>query len=186
MSEADRTRWDKKWASRPDDVFQPHPLLAEKPHLLAGGRALDLACGRGQNAIWLAQHGYEVLGVDISGAALETAVAASREQGVAQRVRFERNDLDHWLFPEGAFDLICVFRFLERRLFPGIRAGLRPDGLIFYSTRHLGALDRNPDANPAYLLGRGELQAEFADWRILYYEEGPEDANLIAAKPGPS
>lgn len=184
MSEADRKRWDEKWAARPDDLLHPHPLLAENAHLLDGGRALDLACGRGQNAIWLALHGYEVLGVDISGRALGAAMEVAREQEVARLVRFERVDLDRWPIPEAAFDLICVFRFLERRLFPAIRAGLRQDGLIFYSTRHVGALDRNPEANRAYLLGFGELRVAFGDWRILYYEEGPEDAGLIAVKPG--
>jgi tellurite methyltransferase len=184
MSEADRKRWNEKWDARADDLFCPHPLLVQNAHLLAGGRALDLACGRGQNAIWLALHGYEVLGVDISGRALEAAEEAAREEAVAKLVHFERVDLEHWPIPRTAFDLICVFRFLERRLFPAIRAGLRPDGLIFYSTRHLGALDRNPKANRAYLLGYGELRVEFGDWRILHYEEGLEDAGLIAVKPG--
>jgi SAM-dependent methyltransferase len=183
MSEDDRQRWDEKWASRPDDLFRPHPLLTANAHLLAHGRALDLACGRGQNAIWLAQQGYDVLGVDISSNALAAALTASREYGLEKRVRFERVDLDDWDIPEAAFDLICVFRFLDRRLFPGIRAGLRPNGLLFYSTRHVGALRRNPGANRDYLLSSGELRAEFGDWRIMQYEEGPEDAGLIAVKP---
>jgi tellurite methyltransferase len=185
MSEADRQRWDKKWATRPDDAFRPHPLLTGNSHLLTRGRALDLACGRGQNAIWLAKHGYDVLGVDISDRALDVATAESRGYGLRERAHFERVDLDDWDIPETAFDLICVIRFLDRRLFPGIRAGLRPNGLLFYSTRHVGALRWNPSANRAYLLSPGELQAIFRDWRILHYEEGSEDASLIAMKSTP-
>ena len=180
MSEADRQRWDEKWAARPEDDLRPHPLLAENTHLLTGGRALDIACGRGQNAIWLAERDYEVLGVDISRKALGAAAACARERGLEERIRFERVDLDDWELPGSAFDLICVFRFLDRRLFSAIRAGLRPGGLLFYSTRHTGALRRNPEANKAYLLAPGELRAAFEGLRLVHYEEGREDAGLIA------
>lgn len=180
MSEADRRRWDKKWAARPEDDLRPHPLLAENTHLLTGGRALDVACGRGQNAIWLAERGYEVLGVDISQNALDAAAAYASERALEERIRFARVDLDDWEIPASAFDLICVFRYLDRRLFSAIRAGLRPHGLLFYATRHTGALRRNPRANKAFLLSPGELREAFEDLRLVHYEESQENAGLIA------
>jgi SAM-dependent methyltransferase len=185
MSEDDRQRWERKWAARSDESFRPHPLLTGNAHLLGRGRALDVACGRGQNAIWLAQRGYEVLGVDISDFALAEAAAEATGRGLAEHIQFERVDLDNWMIPAAAFDLICVFRFLDRRLFPAIRAGLRPEGLLFYSTRHIGALRQNPEANTAYLLGSGELLAEFSDWCIVHHEEDRQDASLIAVKTTP-
>ena len=184
MSRQDKERWDKKWALAGDESFLPHPLLTSNAGYLTGGEALDLACGRGQNAIWLGRMGYRVLGVDISQVALQAARAAAADQGLSDRVRFQQADLDAWLPPPDSFDLICVFRFLERKLFGPIRDGLRPGGLVYYSTRHLGALARHPSATEAYLLRPGELAAVFSDWQLLYDRQGVDDAELIARKPG--
>ncbi|UCG22852.1 MAG: methyltransferase domain-containing protein [Chloroflexota bacterium] len=189
MSQQDRDRWNNKWASAGDDTYLPHPLLIENAGYLTGGEALDLACGRGQNAIWLGRQGYRVLGVDISPVALQFAQSEAAAQELTHRVSFQIVDLDAWLPPPNSYDLICVFRFLDRRLFGPIREGVRSGGLVFYSTRHLGALDRHPSATEAYLLRPGELAVAFSDWHILHEHEGAEDAELIARKPlknGPS
>jgi 2-polyprenyl-3-methyl-5-hydroxy-6-metoxy-1,4-benzoquinol methylase len=69
------------------------------------GRALELGCARGDDAIWLARQGWKVTGVDISEAALEAARLAAAAQGVAAGVQFERHDLAE-SFPEGTFDLV--------------------------------------------------------------------------------
>ena len=183
MSREDKERWDKKWSSAGDERYSPHPLLTSNARYLTGGEALDLACGRGQNAIWLGRHGYRVLGVDISRVALGAAAAEAAAQGLSDRVRFEAVDLDSWSPPPDAFDLICVFRFLDRKLFGPIRDGIRPGGHICYSTRHLGALARHPSATEAFLLRPGELAAVFSDWQILHDHEGAEDAELVARKP---
>lgn len=182
MSEADQDRWDRKWSAFAGKTFQPHPLLTEHPQLLTGGTALDLACGMGQDAIWLAHHGYRVIGVDISRVALEIARSNAIDQGVEKDLLFVNADLNHWFMPLNAFDLICVFRFLDRCLFPAIRDALRPGGLLFYNTRHQGLCCRDPGANPEYLLVQGELRNAFGDWLILYYREGLENAGLIARK----
>ncbi len=182
MSKGDKQRWDGKWSSMDGGNYDPHPLLTQNHLLLTGSNALDLACGRGQNAIWLAQRGYSVQGVDISSVALTAARAQAKTRGVSRRIRFIQADLDAWGIPPNAFDLICVFRYLERSLFPSIRQALRLGGLLFYSTRHVGALRKHPGANPAYLLQPGELKETFAGWRILHYVERPENTDLIARK----
>lgn len=182
MSEEDQDRWDKKWSALAAKTFRPHRLLGEHAQLLSGGTALDLACGPGQNAVWLAGYGYRVIGVDISRVALRKARDSAIDQGVADNILFVNADLDHWPLPVDALNLICVFRFLDRSLYPAIRAALRPDGLLFYSTRHFGIRHRDPDANPDYLLAPGELEDVFGDWSILHYREGSENADLIAQK----
>ena len=181
MSRQDKERWDKKWAEA-GGSYSPHPLLVDYSTYLKGGEALDLACGRGQNAVWLAELGYRVLAVDISPVALQAAQAQAAARGVAERARFEVVDLDAWSLPGNSFDLVAVFRFLDRRLFGPIRDGLRPGGLLYYSTWHLGALARHPRANEAFLLRPGELAEAFAGWQILHDKEGPVDAQLIAQK----
>jgi SAM-dependent methyltransferase len=183
MSREDRLRWDEKWTELCEEPFRPHSFLAGKRDLLSGGDALDLACGRGQNSIWLAQVGYRVLGVDISPVALKIARNRAISRGVDDQTRFQLADLDQWPIPEKAFDLICVFRFLDRRLFPAIRYGLRDGGLLFFCTRHSGVLKGKPGANNNYLLRSGELASTFSDWHILHDREDDEVAYFVARKP---
>jgi len=173
-------RWDQKWTENDGKPFAPHPLLLKNEALLSGGRALDLACGLGQNSVWLAGLGYQVVGVDISGVALTIALSQANKRVLSDRVVFAQMDLDQWSLPTNMFDLICVFRFLNRRLFPEIKTGLRPGGLLFYSTRHIGILKRQPAANRDFLLEPGELFSEFSDWEIIHYEEGKDNEQLIA------
>lgn len=187
MTEEDRERWDAKWHSFTGESFKPHTLLTGHRELLTGiGKALDLACGRGQNTIWLASLGYSVLGVDISPVALSTAQTEAGKLDLGERVKFMQVDLDSWVPPRDVYDLICVIRFLDRRLFPALRNALKPGGLLFYATRHRGIISSIPDANPAYLLEPDELRAVFADWRIHHYLEGSFEVELIAEKPATS
>jgi tellurite methyltransferase len=151
-------------------------------HFLTGGDALDLACGRGQNAVWLAEQGYRVHGVDISEVGLELGRIEAARKGVSDLVHFQRVDLDTWQVPGLAYNLVCVFRFLDRRLFPAIRSSLRDQGLLFYGTRHVGLLQEQPEASEEYLLELGELKAEFSDWQVIYYSEGELSAELVAKK----
>lgn len=182
MGQEDRRRWDKKWTDSVGESYDPNPLLLRFQYLLKGGDALDLACGRGQNAVWLAKHGYRVHGVDISEVGLDLGRIEAAKKGVSDLVRFERVDLDKWQLPRQSYDLICVFRFLDRRLFPAIRSSLRQKGLLFYGTRHVGLLQKQPEASEDYLLDLGELNAVFSDWRVLYYSEGEVSADLVARK----
>lgn len=182
MSERDREHWDQKW----DDygpVADVNPMLLEHRRLLGRGVALDVACGLGQNAIWLARHDFVVLGVDISRVALRRAHLMVRAAGLARRACFAQVDLDHWSPAPATVDVICVFRFLDRSLIPALRDALNPGGLIFYATRHVGVLRRQPEANPDFLLKRGELPGLFAGWELLVSAEGAEDASIIARKP---
>ena len=96
---------------------------------------------------------------------------------------FAQADLDRWLPPYESFDLVAVFRFLDRDLYRPIRQTVRQGGLLFFETRHQGVRERLPDANPAYLLRLGELPEVFAEWDVLYYDEGSENARLVARKP---
>lgn len=83
---------------------------AQLPGILAGvvpGRALDLGCGEGGDAVWLAENGWQVKAVDISETAIGRAAAAADARGVRDRIEFERHDLSD-TFPVGTFDLISA------------------------------------------------------------------------------
>jgi SAM-dependent methyltransferase len=141
--------------------------------LLPAGRALDIACGTGRNALYLADLGWQVTAVDLS----EEAIAAlGRHPNVDARiVDLEQHE---YRIEPASFDLICDFYYLQRDLFPEIREGVRPGG-IFTGAIHLTG---------RFALNSGELRQEFAGWKILYYSETPEpgrartSASIIARR----
>jgi SAM-dependent methyltransferase len=85
------------------------------PERLAPGRAIDLGCGSGANSLYLAEHGFEVTGVDFSTTALAKATRAAKERGLGDRVRFVRGDLTETAIPgaEGPFDLLVDYGTLD-------------------------------------------------------------------------
>ncbi|MGW0548693.1 SAM-dependent methyltransferase [Streptomyces altiplanensis] len=89
----------------------PNPLLVREAGALEPGGALDLGCGEGGDALWLASRGWRVTGVDISATALERAATRAAEAGLAGQVAFEQHELGV-TFPEGSFDLVSA-QFLQ-------------------------------------------------------------------------
>lgn len=106
----DSHAWDERyggaelvWSAGPNQF-----LVEEVPGPApGGGRALDLACGEGRNAIWLAEQGWQVTGVDFSAAGLEKAARLARARGVD--VAWIRADVTRWEPPATGFDLVAVF-----------------------------------------------------------------------------
>jgi len=190
MSESDRERWNRKYAAGEGPAhFEPKEFLLERADLLAGGRALDVACGFGGNALYLAALGYHVDGVDISEVGLTQAHDAARERGLQNKIQFIQADIDRWWVPPARYDLILVFFYLNRGLMPRLAQGLRPGGLLFEANRNRRLLQTRPGFDPDYLLELGELRqmALDAGLEVIYFADGtPErdsDARLIARAP---
>ena len=186
--ESDRQRWDRKYAAGEGPAhFEPKPFLTRYHHLLGGGRALDVACGFGGNALYLASLGYRVDGVDASGFALGKARAEAARRGLS--LNLIQADLSHWWVPPGRYDLIVVFYYLNRVLMPALGSGLRPGGLLFQANRNLRFLAVRPGFDPGYLLQPGELGrlARAAGLEIVYASDSTPGENhnsrLIARKP---
>lgn len=180
---SDQERWDQRWQEKKDkEQRPPHPLLIQflDRRLVAGGRALDLACGIGQEAIWLARQGFRVDGVDISRVAIERGQEAAAAAGV--QVNFAQADLDEWSPEDQAYDLITCFRFLDRRLWSRLRGALKPRGWLVYLTFNIRRLGPQ-SMSPVYLLEIGELERTFADWRILEAGDAQDQSWIICQKP---
>lgn len=185
VSLADRQRWDARYEEMAAEAFPPpDPLLLQfaPPASPLRNRALDLACGRGQNGLWLAEQGFTVDLLDVSRVALTQARDEAGRRNL-RTLNFLYADLDATALETERYDLVCVFRFLDRELFPVLRAALRPGGRIFYETFHVGTLKQHPTFNPAFLLERGELEAQFSDWRVLRCFESDTVAQIVAIKP---
>lgn len=172
--DADRIKWDERY-SGPENFFSlgPSRLLADSLQqilsLIPGRRALDLACGEGRNSIYLAQHGFEVNGVDISPRGLERARRRAAEAGVS--VDFIEADLDQWR-PQGVYHLILNFNFLMRGLIPALVEVLAPGGVVLMETI-LDAPGLQGEHRKDYLLQPGELGRIFGQYQgeILLLEE---------------
>ncbi|MFN8378906.1 MAG: class I SAM-dependent methyltransferase [Anaerolineae bacterium] len=188
MSLGERQRWDQYFTEHAEAPFPaPDPLLLQytppaRIERNERSRALDVACGRGQNGLWLAEQGYSTDLIDVSRVALTRARDEAGRRGL-RTLNFLLTDLDTPVFEPESADLITVFRFLKRPLFPILRAALRPGGRIIYETFHTGYLHANPSFNAAFLLEPGELAAQFADWRVLRSVEGEHTAQVVALKP---
>ena len=167
MSRFDRDRWDKKYsAHNPNPSFAPDPLLEEHAYWLSGrGLALDLACGVGHNAMYLARRGFEVMAIDLSLTGLYCGRAALAGSGLP--VLFVAADLDDYMPAPGSFDLVTVFRFWSRALVPRIKSVLRPGGMLIYQTFNVNQLRQASHMRREYLLEPGELAGVFADLETL-------------------
>lgn len=100
--------WDGVHAARPAAADpQPNLRLTETVTGLPPGRALDLGCGAGGDALWLARRGWRVTAVDVSAVAVGRLAALARGHGLADLVTTERHDLAA-SFPRGRFDLVCA------------------------------------------------------------------------------
>ncbi len=168
----ERDSWDRRYRDAPDAPPSPAAVLRDYAHLLPSqGRALDLACGRGGNALLLARAGLAVDAWDLSAVAIGQLDAAAAREGLA--IATQVRDVVAEPPPPACYDAITVGYFLERRIAPAIAAALRPGGLLFYQTfgpERVG--DRGP-RNPAYRLETGELLRLFARLRVhLYREDG--------------
>lgn len=174
MTDSDRQRWDAKYTNResPREIV-PDDWLVECATPFSPGRALDLACGLGHNAIWLAERGWTVDAVDISPIGLKLA-SARAEQAHVSGLNWIAVDLDSFEPEPAGYDLVIVFRFLDRESVPAIvQTGLKPGGRLVYETFTTAQLERDDDhiQNPKYALHPGELPEMFPKFEVLTYRE---------------
>ena len=169
----DQKRWDKRFGRKEFALGRkPNPFLKRVIHLLPKGKALDMATGEGRNAVFLAQHGFEVDAVDISEKGLKKAGKLARETGV--KVNTLLVDLDGYQIEKDRYNLIANFYFLKRRLIPRIRNGLKKGGRVIFETYLLEhrELAAGGPRQAKYFLKPNELLRFFKDFRILFYREG--------------
>ncbi len=170
MKDTDRDRWDRKYAQKePPEVISPDSFLTLALHGLAPGRALDVACGFGDNAIAMARAGFDVTAIDVSPVGLARAMARARGAGVS--IDFIETGVEDFQYGQEVYDLVTVFYFLNRAIVPRLRQALRRGGHLLYKTYTVHELRYRPSLNREHLLEPDELRKLFSHGHVLLHEE---------------
>ncbi|HEY7693416.1 MAG TPA: class I SAM-dependent methyltransferase [Gaiellaceae bacterium] len=193
----EREDWNRRHGEAEGPLFgvEPNRFLAAEVAALAPGRALDLACGAGRNAVWLAERGWTVTGVDFSDVALEHARRLAEDRGV--EVEWVQADVREWAPAAAAFDLVAILYLQipvgERRVVHGrAAAAVAPGGTLLvvgHDRENLrsgtgGPKDVNVLLDADEVAGElGGLAIERAE-RVLRPVEGERDAidTLVRAR----
>jgi SAM-dependent methyltransferase len=181
VADDDRARWDARYAEvhsvATDSITLPEvfrPFVAQFP---SAGSALDVACGDGAAAVWLASRGMDVLGVDVSPVAVRRAAQLAAAAGVADRCRFVVADLDEGLPAGPRADVILCLAFRDARLDAEMTARLAPGGLLAAS-----ALSEVGGHTGRFRVAAGELDRAFGHLDVLASGEGDGRAWLLARR----
>ncbi|MGI9229510.1 MAG: class I SAM-dependent methyltransferase [Gammaproteobacteria bacterium] len=170
MNQPDREKWNRIYSEKSAHGTEAAAVLREQHWLLpATGRALDLACGRGANAILLAERGLQTWAWDIADTVIDELQQLSAQKKLA--IHAEQRDVCAQPPERDSFDVIVVTRFLERGILPAIAQALRPQGLLFYQTFIREKTTATGPDNPDYLLQANELLQTFSDLHTIYYME---------------
>jgi len=194
MQRDEKTLWNQKYREHSHTSLEPDPfLVSAHSEWLAGspaGIALDVAGGVGRHTLWLAERGWRVKLVDVSDVGIELArknIPGAYTLGPTALVQFETADLQTCRDPDHEqYDLILVFFYLQRELFPALVSALKPGGFLFYKTYTVDQRQfEGGPSHPMHLLQPNELLRAFASLRILHYHEsvqGKGVAELAAVK----
>ena len=171
--EKGRNNWDKLYSETDGAPAAVAAVLEENEHLLpATGEALEIACGRGANAIFLARKGLNALAWDTSSVAVEQINYRAKSESL--HLIAEVRDVVNEPPQSDSFDVIVVTHFLDRELAPRIVAALKENGLLYYQTFTRNRVSSRGPQNEDYRLADNELLNLFAGLKVLVYREEGE------------
>jgi dihydroneopterin aldolase len=179
----------------------PSRFVSQQLHRLPKGRLLDLACGSGRHALYLAGHGFEVEAIDSDAEKLAQLGVVAKQRHLpnitVKQVDLERTTEERPELPPNRYDAIVVCFYLHRPLFPWLIEALKPNGVLLYETFTIDNYFRHHHPRRwEFCLAHNELLRLTSALRVLSYDEGEHDggprigpvftAQLIAQKQGPS
>ena len=167
--EADKIKWNERYQK---STMPEHPsdILMQYKHLLRPQtKALDIACGNGRNLKFLAQNQIHSIGIDIAENALKLIPNNPY-------IQIFCTDLDHYILPFCAYDIILNFYFLNRKILSQIPDALRKNGLVFLET-FIEHSSYPTDIHPNKILQNDELESYFSNFDILHHQIKPIKRN---------
>jgi len=174
LTDADRTKWNERYREGAyEDRPHPSDLLRQWVERLPCGRALDVACGAGRNALFLAANGFAVDAVDIASEGLARGRRSAAERGLT--IHWIEHDLDRPLALPDDYALILVVRFLDLPLIHRLAQRLAPGGLLICEEHLRTEAEVIGPGNPAFRVAPGELRGAASGLEVLQYDEGVFD-----------
>jgi SAM-dependent methyltransferase len=160
----------------------PARWVTEHAQLLPrAGLALDVACGEGRHALWLAERGLTTMAIDRDEARVLRLAAEAARRGLSLRVQAADLEDRAFALAESSYDVIVVVHYLHRPLFPSLLVALRPGGVLVYETFTRAQAERGRPTNPAFLLEPGELFERVRALDVLASREGEFDGRMVAS-----
>lgn len=182
MSEADRTKWNQRYAEDSYRKTNPLKLLSDWLPRIPAGRALDVACGAGRNALLLAEAGFRVDAIDISAIGLKQLDAEARERGFS--VNCIEHDLDQPYAFATDYNLIVVLWYVNLPLIARLCACLAPGGYLVCEEHLRSEQEVIGPGNDNFRVAPGALRAAVSSLDLLLYEESVEataEGGLLAS-----
>lgn len=181
VSEEERLRWDERHRARGiapvEDVGLPSVFAGHESLVPTEGFALEIACGRGGAAVWLAKRGLRYLGIDVSAVAIDLARKLVESVSLEKRCEFIVHDLDLGLPETPPADVLLCHMYRNRSLNRLMVQRLNPGGVLFMAV--LSEVGGQPGRHTAK---RGELLQSFDELDVLAHGEGDGKAWLIGRK----
>ena len=191
MAIDEKSSWNQKYSKGSHSSLEPDPFLVSAyDDFFAGrppGTALDVAGGVGRHSIWLAERGWRVKLLDISEVGVRQAGENAKRTEMTGSISAEICDLNIMQdLGREQYDLVIVFFFLQRELFPALISALKPGGFLIYKTytteqKNFGG----GPSHPMFLLEPNELLRAFSSLRVFHYHETIQQkgvAELVARK----
>jgi tellurite methyltransferase len=170
VAELDREKWNKRYRGGAyAQRVHPSAFLEAWIDSIPVGRAIDIACGAGRNALYLAERGFEVDAVDISGDALERARETA--QRMSLDVNWLEHDLDERLELDTSYQLILIVRYVNLPLIRQLAANLAPGGFLVCEQHLVTEADVIGPSNPAFRVSPGDLVAAAEGLHVQHLEE---------------
>lgn len=178
-----KSQWDQRYSKRTYVYGKlPAKFLAENFDYLANATTiLDMGMGEGRNAVFLAQKGHQVTGIDISSVAIKKARQLAKENGV--RINTVVGTLNKYAIAKESFDAIICFYYVDRELVDKIYSWLKPGGILIYEAHTVSEFERlvnKKETKESYLKSQ-ELLSMFSKMKVLKYEEPLHEAHFRAS-----
>ncbi len=184
MSKLDREKWDQRYAEDSYRKNNPVTLVQDWLPEIPVGKALDVACGAGRNAIYLAHAGYRVDAIDISPEGLKKARKSAAQQ--ALEVNWIEHDLDQPIHFDTDYDLILVMWFVNLELITRLCACLSPGGYLLCQEHLVTDEEVIGPGSTSFRVAPGTLRESVKGLEVVLYEEsvdtGPEGERIASAR----
>jgi SAM-dependent methyltransferase len=175
MANRQKAHWDFEYEQGLPSLTKPDPFFVfayghfVEPSFPNAGAALDLACGLGRHALWLASRSWRVCGLDLS----EVAIKKLNHFALELNLNLDLfvGDASEYKFGSAPFDLIVLFYHADRNLFPKLVSALNPGGLLICKLSVRWDTDARLTAAGTDALNRNELPSLFPKLHALYHQE---------------